>query len=76
MAEGVLVRSGGIRMEVMGRLGPPAFFFCRGITDGCAARSGLPALSLGSKRTLQFAISRGAKFFTVRKGTVYPNKYS
>jgi len=39
----VFLRSGGIRMEVMGRLRPPAFFFCRGISDGRAARSGRPA---------------------------------
>jgi len=32
-----------------------------------AVCSGLPALSLGSNKTLQLAISRGVEFFTVHK---------
>jgi len=32
-------------------------------SDGRAARSGLPALSLGSKKTLQLAISEGGSNF-------------
>jgi len=55
------------KIEVMGRLGPPALFTFAAASDGRAARSGLPALSLGSKKTLQLAISRGANFFTVHK---------
>jgi len=56
----------------MGRLGPSAFFFYRGMRRIRRSRSGQPAraelrLKTDVTVTLQLGISRGADFFTVHK---------